>query len=100
MFTVPANYRGGHPAEELLALQMSTAAVGLGGRPLAPSLPVLLVPNALTWPSNAAHASSRAYPSRFAGTCRSPFRQRCCMDHPEGCLIIVFSNTGDNLDAT
>ena len=26
--------------------------------------------------------------------------QRCCMDHPEGCLIIVFSNTGDNLDAT
>ena len=26
--------------------------------------------------------------------------QRCCMDHPEGCLIIVFFNTGDNLDAT
>ena len=25
---------------------------------------------------------------------------RCCMDHPEGCLIIVFFNTGDNLDAT
>ena len=24
----------------------------------------------------------------------------CCMDHPEGCLIIVFFNTGDNLDAT
>ena len=23
-----------------------------------------------------------------------------CMDHPEGCLIIVFFNTGDNLDAT
>ena len=22
------------------------------------------------------------------------------MDHPEGCLIIVFFNTGDNLDAT
>ena len=21
----------------------------------------------------------------------------CCMDHPGGCLIIVFSNTGDNL---
>ena len=26
--------------------------------------------------------------------------KRCCMDHPEGCLIIVFFNTGDNLDAT
>ena len=26
--------------------------------------------------------------------------ERCCMDHPEGCLIIVFFNTGDNLDAT
>ena len=26
--------------------------------------------------------------------------QPCCMDHPEGCLIIVFFNTGDNLDAT
>ena len=24
----------------------------------------------------------------------------CCMDHPEGCLIMVFFNTGDNLDAT
>ena len=24
----------------------------------------------------------------------------CCMDHPEGYLIIVFFNTGDNLDAT
>ena len=24
----------------------------------------------------------------------------CCMDHPEGCYIIVFFNTGDNLDAT
>ena len=32
---------------------------------------------------------------------REPVReQRCCMDHPEGCLIIVFFNTGDNLDAT
>ncbi len=28
------------------------------------------------------------------------FQQPCCMDHPEGCLIIVFFNTGDNLDAT
>ena len=27
-------------------------------------------------------------------------RRPCCMDHPEGCLIIVFFNTGDNLDAT
>ena len=26
--------------------------------------------------------------------------ERCCMDHPEGCLIMVFFNTGDNLDAT
>ena len=25
--------------------------------------------------------------------------QPCCMDHPEGCLIIVFFNTGDNLAA-
>ena len=24
----------------------------------------------------------------------------CCMDHLEGYLIIVFFNTGDNLDAT
>ncbi len=24
----------------------------------------------------------------------------CCMDHPEGCLIMVFFDTGDNLDAT
>ena len=28
------------------------------------------------------------------------FARPCCMDHPEGCLIIVFFNTGDNLDAT
>ena len=27
-------------------------------------------------------------------------RRPCCMDHPEGCLIMVFFNTGDNLDAT
>ena len=27
-------------------------------------------------------------------------KEPCCMDHPEGCLIIVFFNTGDNLDAT
>ena len=24
----------------------------------------------------------------------------CCMDHPEGYVIMVFFNTGDNLDAT
>ena len=30
----------------------------------------------------------------------TPFHEHCCMDHPEGCLIIVFFNTGDNLDAT
>ncbi len=29
-----------------------------------------------------------------------PSNKPCCMDHPEGCLIIVFFNTGDNLDAT
>ena len=28
------------------------------------------------------------------------YSRPCCMDHPEGCLIIVFFNTGDNLDAT
>ena len=34
--------------------------------------------------------------SRKTGCVAGP----CCMDHPEGCLIIVFFNTGDNLDAT
>ena len=31
---------------------------------------------------------------------RDPVNGPCCMDHPEGCLIMVFFNTGDNLDAT
>ena len=30
----------------------------------------------------------------------TPAIRPCCMDHPKGCLIIVFFNTGDNLDAT
>ena len=30
----------------------------------------------------------------------TPCGRPCCMDHPEGYLIIVFFNTGDNLDAT
>ena len=34
---------------------------------------------------------------RFAGRVSE---RPCCMDHPEGCLIMVFFNTGDNLDAT
>ena len=34
------------------------------------------------------------------GAARNEHEKRCCMDHPEGCLIIVFFNTGDNLDAT
>ncbi len=34
------------------------------------------------------------------GTQEAPSNRPCCMDHPEGCLIIVFFNTGDNLDAT
>ena len=43
--------------------------------------------------------SQRKVKARFDGgkiTSDGP----CCMDHPEGCLIIVFFNTGDNLDAT
>ena len=39
----------------------------------------------------------------FDGSLRLEFhgaKGPCCMDHPEGCLIIVFFNTGDNLDAT
>ena len=31
---------------------------------------------------------------------RRTYMRPCCMDHPEGCLIMVFFNTGDNLDAT
>ena len=31
---------------------------------------------------------------------KDPCTGPCCMDHPEGCLIMVFFNTGDNLDAT
>ena len=38
-------------------------------------------------------------PERELQTGVGPVRP-CCMDHPEGCLIIVFFNTGDNLDAT
>ena len=44
------------------------------------------------------HAIPRSQPEDSAslipeGYCKRP----CCMDHPEGCLIIVFFNTGDNL---
>ena len=37
---------------------------------------------------------------QFAPDERIPRMGPCCMDHPEGCLIMVFFNTGDNLDAT
>ena len=40
--------------------------------------------------------SERRWLDDWMATLRGP----CCMDHPEGCLIIVFFNTGDNLDAT
>ncbi len=51
----------------------------------------------LTTMAQLAEASGTAIPKLAPDSLE---KRPCCMDHPEGCLIIVFFNTGDNLDAT